>query len=231
MDQNRTDENLKDGDYVAPNIARAILEKAGVYRMGTFTGALQGNPGDFTTALEGNILKTDVFITRVNQTVTNALVVGKKLNIADIGDQNFLMSVRDIQLTIAADAPEWDGGDIEFFLGDFSIGKITAANLATGVNGAKVINLNIPAIQIGSGTFIGGEVDITYPTLISMRLSAPTTNFVGLVGVAITIASYRTDCGTWCSDCVNLTKGIKCVSGKCTLCSGTSFESGDVVNI
>jgi hypothetical protein len=209
-----------------------------IYNKSTYSSSISAAETDqIDTNINAVPSINSVFSTRINQTVTNALTAGTKVNIIDFGTADFLPRIENIVVSIGVGtggAPGWDGGDLELYNGDNLLGTITAATLATTIVGdadAYWIAIKGPSAKIGSGTYnITDGLSITPDSIISVRLTGETINFIGMIGVQVVISSNRDICGTFCTvACKGRAKDSLGCETKCILCPGTGFTSLDVI--
>lgn len=182
-------------------------------------------------------LVSTVYNVTLNKNVTNILDVDKKINIANLNVNDFGFNIESIRLTVGAGLKKYDGGDLEIYLGNTLVSKVKAEVLVAVKEGesAEFISKLETAYKVGSGSFSLTEgANITYDSLLNVRLSSPTIDFDGILGFNIFTAARAADCGTYCDTCAGGTKGskgLKCVSGKCQICNSSSFTGSDVIGV
>lgn len=178
--------------------------------------------------------------TTFGEQATNALIAGKKLDIAVVDAGRLGFNITSINVSIGTYTDAWDGGDLEFYLGDSLVGKITAAELTTALNAAVTYKLALATtnIRLVTGTFKLDEGIVTGTTnTVNVRLSAATTNFKGLISIMTNTDFKQDTCGTYCpsTGCnYNLkTAQLYCsvIAGKCATCFTKSLGAGQVADV
>ncbi len=182
-------------------------------------------------------LVSTVYNVTLNKDVTKLLEAGKKINIANLNANDFGFTIESIRLVVGAGLSKYDGGDLEIYLGNTLVSKVKAEVLVAVKEGesAEFISKLETAYKIGSGSYSLTEgANISYDSLLNVRLSSQTTDFDGILGFNIFTASRAADCGTYCDKCAGGFKGsagLKCVSGKCQFCPTTKFDGADVIGV
>lgn len=208
------------------------------YAVSPVSGSLNKNASNSRQVLTAPLVST-IYNVAIDRNVTKLLEVGKKINIADLNVNDFGFTIDNVRLTLGVGADKYDGGDLELYLGDTLIGKVKEGTLTAikeGDSAEFISKLNDSySYKVGSGSFsMVNGADITYNSLLNVRLSKPTDVFEGYIAITVFTTARAVDCGTYCDTCAGGTKGskgLKCVSGKCQICSTSSFGASDVVAV
>jgi len=178
----------------------------------------------------------NVYITNIGDSVTNNLSAGKKLNIIDIVSQGFAFSVQEFKLIIGYNVGDWDGGDLQLYLGDYLIATVPAADLlnTTGIlDGAKTIVVKTNnIIETASGTYsnVTGIVMTDTPTIFNLRLTSATIGWNGQITIITSVNNESNSCGIdRCEGPCSSTVFIYCGTNAtlCANCPGSSFTGAD----
>lgn len=236
--------------YIGGNRAYATVEQLNQiitklvpsYKIGTYKNNITAKEASLNAPILSSREKF-VYSSAFAPSAFTALVPGFKINFADIGNQSELFSIDRVEVVIGYEgANNWDGGDLEIWLGNTLIATVPAAKMTntSGVtNYSKSLLVPVTGIiELATGAYanpmVGPGVVFTNPnTIFNVRLSAPTTLFNGFVGVNVTAAKENSDCGTWCDptcDFNDPADHIYCsiiAGGKCSWCpgSGGSFDA------
>lgn len=200
----------------------------------TYSGNITGN---IVAVPRVSSIVNNVYVTNIGNSVTNNLSVGKKLNIVDMGSQGFSFSVQEFKLVIGYGLTNWDGGDLQLFLGDYLIATVPAATLLNTsgvVNYAKTITVKTNDIlEIASGTYSvsTGILMTNAPSVFNLRLTGTTTTWNGQISVVMSVNNESNSCGIdRCEGPCSSTVFIYCPSLTATLCAncpGSSFTGAD----
>ena len=178
----------------------------------------------------------NVYVTNIGNSVINNLSVGKKLNIVNMGSQGFSFSVQEFKLVIGYGVTNWDGGDLQLFLGNRLIATVPSINLTNTsgvVNYAKTIVVKTnDIIETASGTYsaITGIEMTDAPSIFNLRLTSTTTTWNGQISVIMSVNNESNSCGIdRCEGPCSSTVFINCATNAtlCSNCPGSSFTGAD----